>query len=301
MAWYLDNEDLLMANNQPLYAHRYIAADYIEFDWANNGGWIDTGIVDDGQDTWLVNFEFLEIGAENWICGTVRHENYGVAWLVGTDTGTSWYYGQGQWRYTSGVVANQRISCSKSAWGSYPLTNKIYLGCRNWGHEGSPQANNSNPSHFRVYQFDISRGGTALCTMRPAYDTVNQEWGMYDTTRNQFFGNVGGEGTSIAGGYFPEPIDQTPEVLAFDYDDPPVAMWRLADDIIINGLLPEPLVDDQGAFNKCLNLVYVEIPESVKSIGRYSFRETALSSVKIASDCTYYETSFPAGCTIKHY
>lgn len=241
MAWHLDNEDLLIIDNQILYEHRYIKADYIEFDWENNGGFIDTDIVDDGQDAWLVNFEFLEIGAENWVCGTVRHENYGVAWLVGTDTGTSWYSGQGQWNYNSGVVANQRISCSKSPWGSYPLTNKIYLGCRNWGHEGSPQANNGTPSHFRVYQFDISRGGTALCTMRPAYDTVNEEWGMYDETRNQFFGNAGGEGTSIAGGYIPEPIDQTPEVLAFDYNDPPAAMWRLDGNILVNGLLPEPL------------------------------------------------------------
>ena len=137
--------------------------------------------------------------------------------------------------------------------------------------------------------------------MRPAYDTVNEEWGMYDTTRNQFFGNAGGEGTSIAGGYFPEPIDQTPEVLAFDYNDPPIAMWRLADDIIINGLLPEPLIDYQGAFNKCLNLVHVEIPESVKSIGKYAFRTTALTSVKIASDCTYYDTSFPDDCVITFY
>lgn len=302
MSWYLNNEDKLLFSSRIVYeGGRYIQADYIEFDWEHNGGWIDTGIVDDGQDTWLVNFELLDIGAENWICGTVLHETYGVAWMVGTDNGSSWYGGQGQWNYTSGIVLNQRISCSKSAWGSYPFTNNIYLGCRNWATSGAYRPNNGTPSHFRVYQFDISRGGTALCTMRPAYDTVNQEWGMYDETRNQFFGNVGGEGTSIAGGYFPEAIDQTPEVLAFDYNDPPAAMWKLVDDILVNGLLPEPLVDDQGAFNKCLNLVYVEIPESVKSIGRYSFRETNLSSVKIASDCTYYDTSFPTGCIIKFY
>ena len=100
MAWSLDNEDLLMANNQPLYAHRYIIADYIEFDWEHSGGFIDTGIVDDGQDTWLVDFEFLGIGASNFVCGTVNHSQ-GVAWLVGTDDGSSWYSGQGQWQYIS--------------------------------------------------------------------------------------------------------------------------------------------------------------------------------------------------------
>ncbi len=302
MSWYLNNEDKLILSTRNVYeGGRYIQADYIEFDWEHNGGYIDTGIVDDGQDTWLVNFEYLDIGVDNHICGTVCHP-HGVAWVVGTDTGTSWYYGQGQFHYTSGVTVNQRISCSKSPWGSYPFTNPIYLGCLNWSPEGGHHLLQQNPSHFRVYKFEISRNNTFLSYMRPAYDTVNEEWGMYDETRNQFFGNAGGEGTSIAGGYYSEDVtDITPEVLAFDYNDPPAAMWRLDDDILVNGLLPEPLVDDQGAFNKCLNLVYVEIPESVKSIGRYSFRETQLKKVKIASNCTYYDTSFPADCVITFY
>ena len=65
--------------------------------------------------------------------------------------------------------------------------------------------------------------------------------------------------------------------------------------------LPETLVDTQGAFNECPNLIYVKIPESVKSIGRYAFRDTNLKSVKIASDCTYYPTSVPIGCKIYFY
>ena len=65
--------------------------------------------------------------------------------------------------------------------------------------------------------------------------------------------------------------------------------------------LPEILVDTQGAFNECPNLIYVKIPESVKSIGRYAFRDTNLKSVKIANDCTYYPTSFPIGCKIYFY
>lgn len=65
--------------------------------------------------------------------------------------------------------------------------------------------------------------------------------------------------------------------------------------------LPDILVDTQGAFNECPNLIYVKIPESVKSIGRYAFRDTNLKSVKIASDCTYYPTSFPIGCKIYFY
>ena len=65
--------------------------------------------------------------------------------------------------------------------------------------------------------------------------------------------------------------------------------------------LPNVLVDTQGAFNECPNLIYVKIPESVKRIGRYAFRDTNLKSVKIASDCTYYPTSFPIGCKIYFY
>ena len=301
MAWYLDNEDLLMVDNLRLFAHRYIIADYIEFDWDNNGGFIDTGIVDDGQDTWIVSFEILEnVGTYFYVCGTVNHPN-AVAWMIGSENG-SWYYGQGQYSYDKGVVTNQKIKATKSAWGTYPFTNTIYLGCRNWGTEGSPTPSQGSPAHFKVYGFDVTRGGTVLCTMRPAYDPVNQEWGMYDTTGNQFYGNAGAAGTSIAGGYYPDAVTQTPEVLAFDYDDPPASMWVLNhEEIIVNGLIPDPLIDDQGAFNKCTHLVEVEIPASVTSIGRYSFRETQLKKVKISSNCTYYDTSFPDDCVISFY
>lgn len=62
---------------------------------------------------------------------------------------------------------------------------------------------------------------------------------------------------------------------------------------------PEPLA--LGAFANATNLVEVSIPRSVKKIGRESFKHTQLTSVTIASDCTYYPTSFPQGCTINFY
>ncbi len=64
-------------------------------------------------------------------------------------------------------------------------------------------------------------------------------------------------------------------------------------------LSPEPLA--LGAFANAVNLVEVSIPRSVKKIGRESFRNTQLTSVTIASDCTYYPTSFPQGCTVNFY
>ena len=66
-------------------------------------------------------------------------------------------------------------------------------------------------------------------------------------------------------------------------------------------LIPMELIDSTGAFADCRKLKYVKIPRSVKSIGKYSFANTALRSVTIASDCTYYDTSFPDGCVINYY
>lgn len=83
----------------------------------------------------------------------------------------------------------------------------------------------------------------------------------------------------------------------------PKALWRI-DSLINNSypyheLLPEvPLL---GAFANAVNLKTVRIPETVKTIGRYAFRNTQLTSVTIASDCEYYDTSFPDGCIINFY
>lgn len=83
----------------------------------------------------------------------------------------------------------------------------------------------------------------------------------------------------------------------------PYALWR-TDPQINSGypyheLLPEvPLL---GAFANAVNLKTVRIPETVKTIGRYAFRNTQLTSVTIASDCEYYDTSFPDGCIINFY
>ena len=58
---------------------------------------------------------------------------------------------------------------------------------------------------------------------------------------------------------------------------------------------------DVGAFANATKLKYVRIPESVKKIGEYAFRNTLLTSVTIARDCEYYPTSFPDGCVVNFY
>lgn len=60
-------------------------------------------------------------------------------------------------------------------------------------------------------------------------------------------------------------------------------------------------MENIGAFTNCTDLTSVTIPASVKYIDYYSFWNTGLTSVTIASDCKYYPTSFPSGCTINFY
>lgn len=56
-----------------------------------------------------------------------------------------------------------------------------------------------------------------------------------------------------------------------------------------------------GAFEDAAALSAVRIPPSVKTIGPTAFKNTALQRVRIAADCTYDETSFPAGCVVTRY
>lgn len=59
-----------------------------------------------------------------------------------------------------------------------------------------------------------------------------------------------------------------------------------------------PEIIEMGAFCHAKKLNSVTIPSSVHSIGRHSFSYTALKNVKLPENCTYYETSFPDGCTV---
>ena len=80
----------------------------------------------------------------------------------------------------------------------------------------------------------------------------------------------------------------------------PMMIWYINEkNLFTHAGLPE--IRNTGAFMGCANLRAVSIPESVKYIGPYAFADTALTSVKIAADCTYCETSFPQGCTVNFY
>lgn len=89
-----------------------------------------------------------------------------------------------------------------------------------------------------------------------------------------------------------------PEMI--ELDGGPNNFWKMKD-----GELPYknlfPTMEAMGAFSHATSLTKITIPKSVKKIGLYSFANTALEEVTIASDCTYSETSFPKDCVIKFY
>lgn len=75
--------------------------------------------------------------------------------------------------------------------------------------------------------------------------------------------------------------------------------WKIENDKLVNTDLPE--VTPIGAFCNCTSLTNVSIPESVNYIGPYAFYNTKLKKIKIASNCKYYDTSFPKDCEIEFY
>lgn len=79
----------------------------------------------------------------------------------------------------------------------------------------------------------------------------------------------------------------------------PKALWRIEDGKIQHKLFDRGFV--YGAFANATQLSTVRIPPSVKKIGLEAFAHTQLTSVTIARDCEYYETSFPKGCEINFY
>lgn len=86
------------------------------------------------------------------------------------------------------------------------------------------------------------------------------------------------------------------DVAFLGYSEP----WELNEtkELWINNL---PVIDELGAFANANDLTSISIPPSVKKIGRYSFSNTKLQSVRIAKDCEYYPTSFPKDCKVYFY
>lgn len=84
------------------------------------------------------------------------------------------------------------------------------------------------------------------------------------------------------------------------YTEPyPFSMWYLNTEVghLHDSAIPFPIIVD--AFRNCTNLKNIKVSTSVKSIGKLSFENTAVTSVKLANDCTYYSTTFPQDCVVE--
>lgn len=98
--------------------------------------------------------------------------------------------------------------------------------------------------------------------------------------------------------------NQTNNPVSGTYTIDSLAIYKHSSWKIVNGVLTNidiPTTNPIGAFCNCVNLENVSIPESVKYIGPYAFYNTKLKKIKIASDCEYYDTSFPRDCEIEYY
>ena len=94
--------------------------------------------------------------------------------------------------------------------------------------------------------------------------------------------------------------DGLPEPISTIMSEPyPPFWWYVENGRLTHAGLPEKIL--VGAFLGCSNLKTAKIPESVKNIGSHAFAGTALKKVKIASDCSYSDSSFPEGCIIENY
>lgn len=193
----------------------------------------------------------------------------------------------------------------------------FYIGCA-----GAPQTNGCK---CRIYSVKIWDDQTLILDAAPS--TQSGTLTLYDNVTHQDLEQVGGgsllptwyvidgELTNIA---TPTPIGivepYPSEYWSYDSDEIvnllnpamipvatppyPYQLWLHFDDGLATGFMPvDPLI---GAFAHC-TLTKIEIPPSVKEIGPYAFRESKLTAVTIASDCTYYDTSFPPGCRIYTY
>lgn len=161
--------------------------------------------------------------------------------------------------------------------------------------------NGAELAHFakaRLYYLKIYDGNTLIRDYVPSLEYETAIGGLYDNITNSFIGNAGITYNSWS-------VSETEiqnilvPTLPDLFDSLPDALWRTEDNNLFNKLMPQNTY--LGAFANATQLRRISIPKSCKKIGRYSFRNTKLTSVTIASDCVYYDTSFPAGCVVNFY
>ena len=237
--------------------------------------YIDTGVINQSSVKIMSELEFNSNKA-GFSIGGYGSDGYGVAHGSGNgqniddletirvNISPDYYYG----------FAGTKFHCYSDGttwWGTqteYPMiiNGQNYGGTKRFGLDG------------RIYHVSIwDSNSTLIRDYYPAYDNVTHEYGMYDKVAQVFHSSD-----------TDTPFDSGDE-MPFKFVDGKLIHHR------------ETEVIKLGAFCNDNSLSLVSIPRSVKKIGRFAFRNTALTSVMIADDCEYYDTSFPENCTINYY
>lgn len=262
---------------EDVYDDRYILKHSLNTDKyiTSNAAYINTGVINTSGVKIMSEFEFSSASAAFSI-GGYGSDGYGVAHGTGNgqsiddletvrvNIGGDYYYG----------LVGTKFHCytpGTTWWGTqteFPMiiNGQNYGGTKRYGMDG------------KIYQVRIwDSDSTLIRYFVPVYDKVNHVYGMYDLVNGVFYGSE-------------------TEVPFSSADDMP---FRFVGDTLTHNMQTSVL--RSGAFYNATNLIEVQIPETVKSIGRFAFANTKLKKVKIASNCKYYDTSFPRDCEIEFY
>ena len=283
---YLRSEGLIA---EEIFDNRFVRKESLNCLPYNNDGsgcYIDTGVINSSGRRTSISWEYTGITNERWAMGAVDAYDWGGGMIFGTVDGSTLYdfynntpnYDVPRSVSYYGIVGTKIHGVSNPTdWRHYQNKYNMVINGRCYDDAGYGDIQRGIDG--KIYRATIwETDNSLLRDFIPAYDTQNNEYGMYDVANNTFYGS------------------SNPDVKFPSGDEMP---FKFVDGKLIHHRETE--VIKLGAFCNDNSLSRVSIPRSVKKIGRFAFRNTALTSVMIADDCEYYDTSFPENCTINYY
>ncbi|WP_303824472.1 leucine-rich repeat protein [Ruminococcus flavefaciens] len=172
-----------------------------------------------------------------------------------------------EWQYNNEILYADGVQKGELSRGyGSGFGTPIYLFCRYSGYWGEEVEDMGGT--VRIYNFSVSENPagspdrvTPIVDLWPCVRKSDGKPGMYDLVSGNFLVNIG-TGEFTCG---------------------------------------EKISSGTGAFMNAQNLAHVYIPRTCELIGEWAFTNTALNTVRIPADCTYFETSFPPDCEVQFY
>lgn len=268
---------------EEIFDNRFVRKESLNCLPYSNGGsgcYIDTGLTNPRYRRIAVKWMYNSVGIERWAAG-VLDTNYDGGAIFGTVDGTTVYdgqYGDPSIEIENGFYygfVNTKLKAVTTGGGTYSYQHTYHF-IINGRQYNTDTQRGIDGKIYGVKMWETNN--TLLRDYIPAYDTQNNEYGMYDDANNTFYGS------------------SNPNVKFPSGDEMP---FKFVDGKLVHNLMPHLI--KLGAFCDARVLSKITIPRSVKKIGRFAFTNTQLTEVTIAEDCEYYDTSFPEGCIINRY